>query len=132
MVACAGDYYDVAAKTLVVDVNTNTQTELSVSASNMDVCNGNIYLYCTTYDENWNTSATFYRVDASTLAATPILQDYSSTLSSAYGINVNPATGDIYICNSVYGSNADVFVFNSNGEKLRQLEAGVYANKVVF
>lgn len=132
VVTCAGNYYDVAAKTLVVDVNSNTQTELSVAASNMDVCNGTIYLYCTEYDANWNTTTTFYRVDGTSLTATPMLQDFSSTLSSAYGINVDPKTKNLYICNCVYGSNGDVYVFNTNGTELYHVEAGIYANKVVF
>lgn len=132
IVACAGDYGNQSATTLVVDIATGQQTPLSVAATNFDIYNNNIYLYNTSYDAQWHPTANFYRVDASTLQATPILQNLSQTLPNAYSINVDPATGNIYICNSPYTSNADVYTLRPDGSEIRHVEGGILSSKVVF
>ena len=128
--ACAGDH--LSPVTLIVDVITQEQTPLTVAATNFDIYNNNIYLYSTAYDSLWNPTASFYRVDASTLQATPILQNYSSTLPYAYAINIDPFNGNIYICNSPYTENADLYTFSPDGSLLRKVEGGILASKVVF
>ena len=130
IVACSGNFSSPLA--LVVDILNNTQTPLSVPATNFDIYNNNIYLYSTAYDSLWNPTASFYRVDASTLHATPILQNYSSTLPYAYAINIDPLNGNIYICNSPYTENADLYTFSPDGSLLRKVEGGILASKVVF
>ena len=130
IVACSGNFSSPLA--LVVDILNNTQTPLSVPATNFDIYNNNIYLYSTAYDSLWNPTASFYRVDASTLQATPILQNYSSTLPYAYAINIDPFNGNIYICNSPYTENADLYTFSPDGSLLRKVEGGILASKVVF
>lgn len=132
LVACLGDYGDRAATTLVIDLNDNSQTPLSVNATNFDICGDSIYLYHTTYDNNMNTSAQFYVVDAGNLTATPILEDYGNALSSAYGINVDPVSKDLFICNSRWGVNSDVYHFSRNGKLINRFETGIFASKVVF
>jgi len=132
IVACNGDYGSHPASTLVVDVSNGSQTELEIAATNFDICDGTIYLYSTSYDTNWNTTTSFYKVDAKTLAKNEILKDQRTVLSNAYSINVDPETKNIYICNSVYGVNSDVFAFSPDGTLLNQYEAGTFANKVVF
>ena len=132
IVACAGDYGNQSATTLVVDIATGQQTPLSVAATNFDIYNNNIYLYNTSYDAQWHPTANFYRVDANTLQVTPILQNISQTLPNAYSINVDPATGNIYICNSPYTSNADVYTFRPDGSEIRHVEGGILSSKVVF
>ena len=130
IVACSGNFSSPLA--LVVDILNNTQTPLSVPATNFDIYNNNIYLYSTAYDSLWNPTASFYRVDASTLQATPILQNYSSTLPYAYAINIDPFNGNIYICNSPYTENTDLYTFSPDGSLLRKVEGGILASKVVF
>jgi len=132
VVACAGDYGAHPAKTVVLDIESRAQQTLAVAATNLDTYGGNIYLYCQTYDSLYNPAAQFYRIDGATLAATPILQDYSSRLSSAYGISVNPANGDLYVTNSPYGTNADLYCFTSDGTLRWQAEGRNYASKVAF
>ncbi len=132
IVSCGGDYGNHAAQTLVVDVADGSQTELDVAATNFDICNGTIYLYCTSYDASWNTTVSFYKADAATLALTPMLQSHSTELKNAYGINVDPQTQEVYICNSVYGVNSDVYVFSPDGTLQDKYEAGTFASKVVF
>ncbi len=132
IVACSGDYHDVPASTLVVNVADGSQTTISVTATNFDINGDDIYLYATAYDAEWNPTASFYRMDANALQPTTILENVGGTLKNAYGINVNPATGDLYICNSAYGVAGDVYRFDKNGTQTLKVEAGNLASKVVF
>lgn len=132
IVACGGNYGDEEAMCMVVDVNNNSKTTLEVAASNFDVCGNTVYMYATTYDAAWNTTTNFYTMDINTLAPVQILANYSSQLSSAYTMNVNPANGQIFVANSEYGANSDIYIFSPAGEKMRQEEAGIFTNKVAF
>ena len=132
IVACSGDYHDVPATTLVVNVADGSQTEIPVAATNFDINGDDIYMYATAYDADWNSTANFYYMDANTLQPTPILENIISTLNQAYSINVDPSTGDLYICNSAYGAAADVYRFDKNGNQTLKVEAGSMSSKVVF
>ena len=132
IVACSGDYGANPAQTIVLDLSNDSQETIPINATNFDVCNGNIYLYATAYDENWNTTTSFYKMDINTLSCSPILESHSNTLSNAYGINIDPSIGNIYICNSAYGMNGDLYCFAPDGKELWHAEACFYASKVVF
>lgn len=132
IVACSGDYYTEPATTLVVNVVDNSQITIPVAATNFDINGNDIYMYATAYDASWNPTANFYHMDANALQPTPILESVSSMLKNAYGINIDPVTGDIYICNSAYGTYADVYRFDKNGTQTLKAEAGTLASKVVF
>lgn len=131
VVACAGDYGSREPKTLLLNVNTHAFSALPVAATNFDVKDGCIYLYNTSYAADWTPEAHFYRVEAATGAATPILASYGSRLNNAYGITVHPQTGALYITNSPYGVNSDLYI-SHDGENAVTYEAGIYASKVVF
>lgn len=132
IVSCSGDYAAHPAQTLIVDIDNNSQQPLPVAATNFDIHNNHIYLYNTSYNEQNLPYASFFRIDLNTLQAQPFLQNYSSTLSYAYSINIHPATGNIYICNSPYTSNADIYTFSPEGSLIRKVEGGVLSSKVVF
>lgn len=133
VIACAGDYGNAAATTLIYDLNTHSVHSLPIAFTNFDIYKGNIYGYAVAYDGSWNPTAAFYSIDGNTLAATPILTSYGSILADAYGINLNPSNGDIYICNSPYtGVNGDIYCFTSEGAQRWHAEAGLMASKVVF
>ena len=91
-----------------------------------------LYLYQTTYDAQGRPAAVFYKVDLATLQATPILLQHAADLHYAYGINIDPASGNLYICNSPYNANADLYTFQPDGTLIRKVEGGILASKVVF
>lgn len=126
VVVCAGDYDAHPAETLVLDITDNTIRQHPIAATNLEVWNGDIYCYAVAYDENWNTATAFYRNE------TPILQDFGGKLNDAYGISINPANGDLYISNSPYGANGDLYCITAEGVERWHTEAGNYASKVVF
>ena len=132
VVACAGDYGSHPATTLVIDINTGSMQALPVVATNFDISGNDIYLYNTSYDQSWNTTAHFYHIDATTLQATPILENQAQHLSNAYSINIDPSNGNLYICTSPYTANADVYTFRPDGTEIRHVEGGILSSKVVF
>lgn len=132
IVACAGDYGNSPAQTLIVDLSNGRQQPLSVPATSFDIADNTLYLYQTTYDAQGRPAAVFYKVDLATLQATPILQQHAPDLQYAYGINIDPASGNLYICNSPYNANADLYTFQPDGTLVRKVEGGILASKVVF
>ena len=133
VVACSGNYQtNIPATTLLVDIADGSRQTLPVAATNFDIYNNTLYIYQTTYDAQWHPTALFYTVDLSTLQASPILQNHASSIPNAYGINIHPATGNLYICNSPYNANADIYTFRPDGTLLRKVEGGILSSKVVF
>lgn len=132
IVACAGDYGNSPAQTLIVDLSNGRQQPLSVPATSFDIADNTLYLYQTTYDAQRRPAAVFYKVDLATLQTTPILQQHAADLQYAYGINIDPASGNLYICNSPYNANADLYTFQPDGTLVRKVEGGILASKVVF
>ena len=126
-IACAGDYDNKPAQTVKFTMGSGPKFTLCpITVTNFDFNGNDMYSYATSYDDNWNPTATFYCND------TPILTNYSSVLNNAYGININPENGDIYVCNSPYGVNGDVYCFTKDGTERWHVEAGIFASKVVF
>ncbi len=132
IVSCAGDYDANPAQTLIVNVSDGSHQPLPVAATNFDIHDNNVYLYNTSYDAQYHPSANFYKVDLSTMQAQPILQQYSSDMPYAYSINIDPASGNLYISNSPYNANADLYTFRPDGTLLHKVEGGILSSKVVF
>lgn len=125
-----GDYTANPSGTLLLDCATGALTPLSIALTNFDVYQGKIYGYATEYTEDYSTITAFYQVDCATGSATPILTGYS--IPNAYGINVNPHTGDLYVCDSPYGANGDVYCFASDWTLRYKVGAEVYPSKLLF
>lgn len=131
VVACEGDYGDKEPRTLLLNLTTHGFAALPVAATNFDIKGTDIYLYNISYGADWTPEAHFYRVASATGTPTPILAEYGSRLNNAYGINVHPTSGELFVTTSVYGSNSDLFILSEGGE-IRSHEVGIYASKVVF
>lgn len=130
VVACAGNYGVEEASAKVLDLSTRQLTPLTQAATAMDLHQGTLYHYITTYDAQWNPAALFFRTNTATLETTRFLT--SVTMPYAYGITIDPATGDIYLCNSPYTSTGDLYCYSPDGTLRWQAEAGFYCKKVVF
>lgn len=132
IVACGGDYGENEAKTVVVNTMDNSMETLAVAATNFDVKVNDIYMYATTYDAGGNARAVFYHADANTLQTEEILKEHTAKLNNTYGLNIDPKTGNLYICNSIYNANADVYTLKPDGTLVRKVEGGIFSSKVVF
>lgn len=134
LVLCSGHPYrdDIPGCTAIIDPADSSVTRHATVMTNCELYGGNIYYYTTTYDNDWNPSALFYRANANTLPGTAILTAQSGKLSHTYGINIDPANGDIYVCNSPARVFSDVYCFAPDGSERWHVEAGNFASKVVF
>ena len=130
VVACAGNYGVEEASAKVLDLTTQELTPLAKAATAMDLHGGALYHYITTYDAQWNPAALFFRTDMTTLETSPVFT--SVAMPYAYGISIDPLTGNIYLCNSPYTSTGDVYCYAPDGTLRWQVEAGFFCKKVVF
>ncbi|MBQ7350668.1 MAG: hypothetical protein IJW56_07310 [Bacteroides sp.] len=55
-----------------------------------------------------------------------------NTLKSPNAMSVDPITGDVYIADSPWGSNADILVYDANGNFKKKYAAGYYTSKLIF
>lgn len=131
IVSYNGNYSSISAGTVIVTPSTGNIASLSVALGNFAIKDNTFYGYATIYDENRNPTTQFFRIDATTLQATRILEGYEAELTNAYGINID-AAGNLYICNSPYTELADIYCFNPSLTKLWKAEASHFASHVVF
>ena len=55
-----------------------------------------------------------------------------SDIPKANSMNIDPITGDVYISNTPYGSDADLMVYDADGNFKKKLSTGYSTSKVVF
>lgn len=121
-----GNGYDSPNGCAIVDVNSSAITPVNHGLTKMDVYNGKVYGYDAIY--NGPTSWVIINTDGSTedFPFTPAITNH------AYGININPATGDIFIFDANYEANGDVLCYTSNGTLRFKAETAKFPSKVVF
>ena len=130
VVACSGDYEDHAPCAKLFNIRSGEGLTLTQSATGMCLHDGQLYHYVSEYDSQYRPVARFYRTDLHSLQSTAMLENVS--LNYAYGIDVDPETGDMYVSVSPYNANGDVVVFTPSGSRRWQAEAGMFCKKVVF
>ena len=54
------------------------------------------------------------------------------TLQSPNAMNIDPVTGDVYIVDSPWGANADILVYDADGNYKKKYSAGYYTSKMIF
>lgn len=121
-----GNGYDSPNGCAIVDVNSNAVTPVNHGLTKMDVYNGKVYGYNAPYDgqPNWVV-----------ISADGTIEDFPFTpaiTNNAYGININPATGDIYILDADYQATGDVLSYTQNGTLRFKSETAKFPSKVVF
>lgn len=55
-----------------------------------------------------------------------------NTLKSPNAMSIDPITGDVYIVDSPWGANADILVYDANGNYKKKYSAGYYTSKIIF
>ncbi len=70
-------------------------------------------------------------IDATTAPTTPLFT--ASNVTSFYGMNVDPNTGDIYVADAKnYSSAGDTYIFTADGNFKNKVETGIAPNSFVF
>lgn len=133
LVCYAGNYNDIPAGSALINASTLEVSQTNHELAGATTYNGLIYGYASTWVEQngeWIQTVEYYTLDPSTLTATTLT--FLSEIASPYGIDINPANGDIYVTESISGANGDVHCYSQDGTKRYTIEAGVFPKKVVF
>lgn len=133
LVAYAGNYSDIYAGSALVDVASLEVTQTYQEMAGAAVYNGMVYAYASTYVEvtpgDWQQRVGYFKYNPANGESTPL--DFLSGIASPYGIDIDVATGDIYITESINGANGDVHCYSQSGTLRFKSEAGIFPKKVV-
>ncbi len=136
-VTVRGNYNDIPYSLKRIDTTTQEVAEsFAVEALNLDIYGKYAYIYSSDYSNYPEVSSWVKRFDleTKTLENNSFISD-ETIISNAYGINVNPANGDVYIANTSpdFVSEGDLLCFDSSGKlKFRINSVGVNPNGVAF
>ncbi len=130
IVCWIGNYGDIGSGSAIVDATTLDITLTGEALQKLDVYNGKAYGYSVEYDASWNETNVWKVINADgTTEAFPFTVSLDA---NAYGININPSNGDIYLTSSDYTTNGDVYCFSPTGTRRFKVEAGALPSKVLF
>lgn len=127
-----GDYSTDFGGTYIMNTDNKEIVDLQQALTKFDVYNGNIYGYATTYNADYTTSTSIYKIDGNSHSISQILNDFSAT-DGVYGININSHNGDIVILtDGNYTATGDVYVYTSAGaQRMGAQSAGNLPSKAV-
>ncbi|MBQ6096668.1 MAG: hypothetical protein IJK99_02865 [Bacteroidales bacterium] len=112
-----GNYTTDFGGTYIMNTDTKEIVDLHQAMTKFDVCNGYIYGYATTYNADYTTSTSFFKVNGTTHEISEILSNFSAT-DGVYGINVNPANNDIVVLtDGTYTTTGDCYVYTADGQQ---------------
>ncbi|MDD3322243.1 MAG: hypothetical protein PHS59_12450 [Paludibacter sp.] len=133
-VVTRGNYGDIPYSFKKINSNTDevVKTFSDIQALNFTICNDTAYIY--NYDYALQTS--WFKVfdcKQEKIVSENFITD-NTTISTPYGINVNPANGDVYITDAYsFTEWGDVLCFNRSGKlKFRINQIGLNPNQIVF
>lgn len=131
IVNCWGNYDDNPAGSAVVDAASLAVVQTGQAMTNMAVGDGVVYAYNTAYDEYYNTTVSYFKMDANTFSTTAMS---ISSSEDPYAIAVHPVSGDIFIAtNGNYSANGTLMCYSPDGTTRRWTrEMGMLPSKVVF
>lgn len=127
-----GDYTTDFGGTYILNTDSKEIVDLQQALTKFDVYNGNIYGYATTYNPDYTTSTSIYKIDGNSHSVSQILSDFSAA-DGVYGLSINHTNGDIVILtDGNYTATGDVYVYTSNGtQRLAATATGNLPSKAV-
>ena len=131
-VSYSGNYDNLSGGLAILNLGDMSISRLTGNISNIDTYNGKVYYYAHNYGQAWNGRINI--VDGQTLQESSITVSETSIYSAQYypyAINVNPATGEIYVAGAQYGANGDVYCFTQTGSLKWKAEVGPLPSKIV-
>lgn len=136
-VVCRGDYAAVPAKVMKIAAGSATATD--VAQGSLIAVNGTT-LYVLDATTDWQTgTTTVASATYNTLTGNLVKADFlpaGSLPPAPQGVNVNPATGDLYVSSDPsafdYDKRGYVFRYTKEGSFIDRLEVGIHPIGVVF
>ena len=105
----------------------------SVPVSNWCCHGGTVYTQSTTYDENWNPGISFGKLSDGVYQESEFLDLSGVGISSCYGLDINPATGDFVLTDAGdYTTPGTVHYFHADGTLLWSHVAGVCPSRIAW
>ena len=137
-VICAGDYDKVPPSLAAININTDAliSDDTTVQADNIAISGSKAYLYKSTYVDDSKSNVMTYDVQNVKLINRNFITD-GTTVKYYYGINTDPATGDVYVVDALSSTSAQskITCFTSAGKtkfNFTLADYGSYASKIVF
>lgn len=136
-VSSRGNYYDIPSSLYVIDSATDQVIKhIDCTVADLDIYNGKIYYYGSTYDANWVATYQYGTIDTNSLTVNEssfITDGTQSQIVNANGIAVNPADGDIYIADAAYyTSTGTVYCYSNDGELKWSHASGIVPGHFAF
>lgn len=136
-VSSRGNYYDIPSSLYVIDSATDQVIKhIDCTVADLDIYNGKIYYYGSTYDANWVATYQYGTIDTNSLTVSEssfITDGTQSQIVNANGIAVNPADGDIYIADAAYyTSTGTVYCYSNDGELKWSHASGIVPGHFAF
>lgn len=132
LMVCWGNGYDVPAGqsepngSAIIDASTHAVTPVNHGLSKMDVYNGKVYGY------NALTDGPLTWVVINSDGTTEDFPFTPTISHNAYGINIDPTSGDIYLMDADYQANGDVLCYTPDGTLRFKSETAKFPSKVIF
>lgn len=133
LVCYNGDYATLPAGSAIVDAATLAVQQTGEELAGAAVYGGAVYGYASTWVEvegNWVQSVGFKKIDLATMTASQLSS--LSGIQSPYGIDINPANGDIYVTDAGASANGDIYCYTIDGSMRFKMELGMFPKKTVF
>lgn len=128
LVGFNGNYGSQPSGMEIINLADDSRTDIGTPASGFDICNGYLYSYAFSYTTG---QAEYWKTDLATLSKTQL--PIGAGVKTAYGIKVDPATGDIYITDSQqFRSNGDLRCYSPSGTLKWTVEVGKGPSKVII
>ena len=130
-----GNYYDVNPAMQEVDVLTGKVTNITHTDKITQGNNGLIYCVRSAYDASWNLTNQFFTYNPSSgeVSETSFLKNAPESFNTMaiYLLEVDEATGDIYVGTSDYVTTGTIYRFDSDGVLKDTFDSGGINPKVM-
>ncbi|MEE1883795.1 YncE family protein [Pedobacter flavus] len=136
-VTSRGDYGKIQSNLFLIDTKKDEVVKaFDIRISNLTIHNDMAYYFGITYDENWNSIASYGKInikDETKLEGNFITDGTDKKIKSPYGIAVDPLNEDIYITDAKdYVSPGALYRFNKSGVKVFEVSTGDLPAHLVF
>lgn len=130
-VVSMGNYAEVLNTLQYIDSRTDEVKVLEAcpNATEMDYLDGKLYTYYSQYDANWNSVTTFTSYDTNTGAVENWIKD-GTAIAKPYKLNA--AGSNVYVSESDYKNNGDIYGFGTDGKLVKKFDSGLNPMKVVL
>jgi len=124
-VSSLGNYADVPARLQYID--TSSEKVATMDLDNVSAIayskDDELLVLCGGYDENWNPlPGTIYSVNAENGKRIGNFSKDNVTISNAYSLTADPASGYVFAGSSDYKTNGDMYIFTSDGALVEKVD----------